>query len=213
MKPDRLEITLLEWEGVVTERVLEIPWSKPSFRRRRQILAADPAYESPRVARAISSEQQQRLVEAIAEARRWLDEIVKTGIDASTIASRVGRSERSVRMGLSLAFLAPRYRPGDSGSDPAADDRAYPPCGAADALGRPEARAGAAGCLNSTISGMSRRVPSGASVSLAVGAAVHPTFEPASILLLAEARETTFCGPRLWWRNRGKVALRRPLRL
>lgn len=107
VKPDRLEITLLEWEGIVTERVLELPWSRPSFRRRRQILAADPAGESPRAARAISSEQQQRLVEAIAEARRWLDEIVKTGIDTAAIAARVGRSERSVRMSLSLAFLAP----------------------------------------------------------------------------------------------------------
>ena len=45
---------------------------------------------------------------AIARARRWLDEIVSgkaPGIEA--IAAREGLNERSARMTLSLAFLAP----------------------------------------------------------------------------------------------------------
>jgi hypothetical protein len=104
---DRLEITLLKRSDSEAQRIFELPWSKPSFRRRRQIIAADPGAADVGSARAISSEQQSRLLNSIADARRWLDEIAKTGIDTTAIAVRVGRSERSVRMGLSLAFLAP----------------------------------------------------------------------------------------------------------
>ena len=107
LKHDRLEITLLERADSEAERIFELPWSKPSFRRRRQIIAADPGATDAGSARAMSSEQQSRLLDAIADARRWLDEIAKMGIDTTAIAVRVGRSERSVRMGLSLAFLAP----------------------------------------------------------------------------------------------------------
>ncbi len=70
------------------------------------ILPADAGRPDPNSARAISFDQQQRLVHAIAEARAWLREIAKYG-DTKMIATQVGRSERSVRMGLSLAFLAP----------------------------------------------------------------------------------------------------------
>jgi hypothetical protein len=48
------------------------------------------------------------LISAIARARRWLDEIASgrsAGIEA--IAVREGLNERSARMTLSLAFLAP----------------------------------------------------------------------------------------------------------
>jgi len=49
-----------------------------------------------------------RLISAISRSRRWLDEIVTSrsaGIDA--IAAREGLNERTARMTLSLAFLAP----------------------------------------------------------------------------------------------------------
>lgn len=59
--------------------------------------------------RPIRTEARARLLEAIAKARQWVDEIVSgkvTGTDA--IARREGLSERSVRMTVNLAFLAPQ---------------------------------------------------------------------------------------------------------
>jgi DNA-binding transcriptional regulator LsrR (DeoR family) len=59
-------------------------------------------------ARPIRAEARARFLEGIAKARHWLDELV-TGSVMSTdqIAKREGVSERSVRMTLNLAFLAP----------------------------------------------------------------------------------------------------------
>ena len=48
------------------------------------------------------------LIGALRQAHRWLDQLLADPNEtAETIASREGRSERSVRMTLSLAFLAP----------------------------------------------------------------------------------------------------------
>ena len=56
----------------------------------------------------IRADAQVTLVEAIARARRWTDEIVSGMIDSvEAIDTREGRSQRSIRMTLSLAFLAP----------------------------------------------------------------------------------------------------------
>jgi hypothetical protein len=49
-----------------------------------------------------------KLLSAIAKGRRWLDEIISGKVEGiEAIAAREGVSERSARMGLSLAFLAP----------------------------------------------------------------------------------------------------------
>jgi hypothetical protein len=49
-----------------------------------------------------------RLVEGIAKARAWLDEILSGKVaDTVAIAARERISERSVRMSLNLAFLSP----------------------------------------------------------------------------------------------------------
>ena len=56
----------------------------------------------------IRAEARARLLIAIATARHWLDELICGKVrDHDEIAKREGRSERSVRMILSLAFLAP----------------------------------------------------------------------------------------------------------
>ncbi len=48
------------------------------------------------------------LIGAFRQAHRWLDQLLADPNETTeTIASREGRSERSVRMTLSLAFLAP----------------------------------------------------------------------------------------------------------
>ncbi len=49
-----------------------------------------------------------RIIVAIARARVWLGQLVSSEVpDIEAIARREHRSERSVRMALSLAFLAP----------------------------------------------------------------------------------------------------------
>jgi hypothetical protein len=56
----------------------------------------------------IRAEARARLLIAIAAARKWLDELVQGDVrDLDEIAKREARSERSVRMIVSLAFLSP----------------------------------------------------------------------------------------------------------
>jgi site-specific DNA recombinase len=48
------------------------------------------------------------LIEALRDAHRWLDELLSDPrLTFESIASREDKSERSIRMTLSLAFLAP----------------------------------------------------------------------------------------------------------
>ena len=84
---------------------LVVPFAKHSSTRRRQILLPDDA--APGL-RPIRVDEQARLIAAIARARHWLDELIEGRIeDVADIARREDRSERSVRMILSLAFLDP----------------------------------------------------------------------------------------------------------
>ena len=48
------------------------------------------------------------LIEALGNAHRWLDELLSDPRQTlETLASREGKTERSIRMTVSLAFLAP----------------------------------------------------------------------------------------------------------
>jgi len=69
----------------------------------------DPSFEAqPRYWVPIRAEARARLLTATAIGRSWLDQLVKGDVpDLAAIATRENRSERSVRMILSLAFLAP----------------------------------------------------------------------------------------------------------
>jgi site-specific DNA recombinase len=101
-----IEIRLLQVSDRSTAKPIVIPWSPQAFRRKREVL--QPFSEVANPARPIRAEARTKLLSAIAKARRWLDEIVAgkiAGIEA--IAAREVLSERSARMGLSLAFLAP----------------------------------------------------------------------------------------------------------
>jgi site-specific DNA recombinase len=87
-------------------KAIAIPWSPQTFRRKREVIL--PPSESASGARPIRAEARRKLLSAIAKGRRWLDEIASrkvVGVEA--IAAREGVSERSARMGISLAFLAP----------------------------------------------------------------------------------------------------------
>jgi site-specific DNA recombinase len=99
-----IEIVRLSPEGEVRPAPIVVPWSPVSGRRRREIIGV----EVDRVTRPIRSETRARLVEAIAKARQWLDELLSGQVkDTHEIAERESCSERSVRMTLNLAFLSP----------------------------------------------------------------------------------------------------------
>jgi len=90
----------------VDEQLLSIPWQKPPSRNSRKILM--PQGVSRNEVRPIRIERRARLVSAIAQGRRWLDEIVSGSvIGVEQIAVRQKCSMRQVNMTISLAFLAP----------------------------------------------------------------------------------------------------------
>ena len=88
------------------DRVLTLPWARQPTRRRREIIpgrdAAQPA------ARAMRMKARDGFVRAIRDARKWLVELLQNSeLTMASLAAREGKSERSIRMTLSLAFLAP----------------------------------------------------------------------------------------------------------
>jgi site-specific DNA recombinase len=85
---------------------LTLPWTPPSPYRRREIIqGANDAKTYPRPMRANA---RAILIEALRDAHRWLDELLSDPrLTLEPIASREDKSERSIRMTMSLAFLAP----------------------------------------------------------------------------------------------------------
>jgi hypothetical protein len=89
---------------------IRIPWTPPDHRRRRSMATPFNGNEpsAPPSRSVIRAEARARLLIAVATARQWRDELVRGKmLDLDKIAKREGRSERSVRMILSLAFLSP----------------------------------------------------------------------------------------------------------
>src|SRR3954463_7648541 len=78
-------------------------------RRRREVIAVGSSGEAVAVMR---SETRARLVEGSAKARLWLGDLLSgRGQETAEIARQEGCSERSVRMTLNPAFLAPNLAP------------------------------------------------------------------------------------------------------
>src|SRR5438132_4635140 len=87
------------------DRSLSIPWQKPPSKRFRQILL--PHNRSRSDIRPQQFERRARLVSAIAQGRRWLDDVISGRV--TTVAQLCAREKCSVRqvnMTISLAFLA-----------------------------------------------------------------------------------------------------------
>ena len=88
------------------DRVLTLPWTRASSRRRRGIIEGVGEAQQP--VRAMRTKARDGFIRALRDARRWLDELL---IDpAQTIewlAMREKKSERSIRMTASLAFISP----------------------------------------------------------------------------------------------------------
>jgi hypothetical protein len=88
------------------DRFVIIPWTRPSPRIRRQIIEVEAECSS--TGRPMRVRERHRFLEAVRRAHRWLDELTReTTATIESLAVREGRSERSIRMNLSLAFVSP----------------------------------------------------------------------------------------------------------
>jgi DNA invertase Pin-like site-specific DNA recombinase len=90
----------------VSDRILTVPWTAPSPRRRREIIQGQ---ETPGASiRPMRTAARVVFIDALRRAYRWLDELMTDpGQTIESLAVREGKTERSIRMTLSLAFLAP----------------------------------------------------------------------------------------------------------
>jgi hypothetical protein len=87
-------------------RTLTVPWTPPSPYRKREIIQS--AHDANVSARPIRANARAILVDALGQSHRWLDELLSDpGMTLEELALREGKTDRSVRMTLSLAFLAP----------------------------------------------------------------------------------------------------------
>jgi site-specific DNA recombinase len=93
-------------DGGVGARMLTLPWTRPSPYRKREIIQG--ANDAKIYARPMPANARVILIEALRDAHRWLDELLSDPrLTLESMASREDKSERSIRMTLSLAFLAP----------------------------------------------------------------------------------------------------------
>jgi site-specific DNA recombinase len=93
-------------DGSDGARILTLPWTRPSPYRKREILQG--AQDGKTLARAMPANARAVLIEALRDAHRWLDELLSDPrLTLESLASREARTVRSIRMTLSLAFLAP----------------------------------------------------------------------------------------------------------
>lgn len=107
--PERLEIRMkrVDADGCAEIETISIAWRKPDSVRRREIIVPAESVDRHRV-KPIRIEEQSRLLKAIDLARVWLNDLITGKVeDIASIARRERKTERSVRMTLSLAFLDP----------------------------------------------------------------------------------------------------------
>jgi site-specific DNA recombinase len=106
IKRGAVEIIWANKDGIAQPAPLTVSWSPIPSTRKREIILPTDRRGAPE--RPIRSETRARLIEGIAKARLWLEELVSGHVSGTkAIADREGCSERSVRMMLSLAFLSP----------------------------------------------------------------------------------------------------------
>jgi site-specific DNA recombinase len=90
----------------VNDRTLTLPWARPSPYQCREIIQGEGEPRSP--IRPMRVRARKVFTESLRNAHRWLDELMADPHQTiEVIAAREHRSERSIRMTLSLAFVAP----------------------------------------------------------------------------------------------------------
>ena len=93
-------------EAEAGARTLTLPWSPPSPYRKREIIQG--VADGKTSARPMRANARAILVDALGDAHRWLDELLSDPTQTlEALALREGKTDRSIRMTLSLAFLAP----------------------------------------------------------------------------------------------------------
>jgi site-specific DNA recombinase len=101
-----IEIQLSDARASEGDRIVTIPWTLPSPHRRREIFQGEG--EPSSTVRPMRVRARAVFVEALGDAHRWLDELTRhPDRTTATIADREGKTERSIRMTLSLVFIAP----------------------------------------------------------------------------------------------------------
>ena len=86
--------------------MLTLPWTPPSPYRKREIIQG--VADGRTSARPMRANARAILLDALDDAHRWLEELQSDPVQTlASIALREGKTERSIRMTLSLAFLAP----------------------------------------------------------------------------------------------------------
>lgn len=101
-----VSVDLAETGGSGSHETLKLPWTHSPQKVKRAIL--HPHTESTKDARPIQAECRSILLRSVAKGRHWLRELLAGKVsDCKEIAKREGRSERSVSMTISLAFVAP----------------------------------------------------------------------------------------------------------
>jgi site-specific DNA recombinase len=102
-----LEIELAE--GMAedsSDRILILPWTPPSPYRRREIIQGEGGRSA--AVRPMRAEARALLIDALRDAYCWQDELIRdSSRTIESIAAREKKTERSIRMTLSLSFLSP----------------------------------------------------------------------------------------------------------
>jgi site-specific DNA recombinase len=90
----------------VSGRTLTLPWTPPSPYRKREIIQG--LADRNTGARPMRANARAILIDALGDAHRWLDELLSDPLQTlESLALREGKTDRSIRMTPSLAFLAP----------------------------------------------------------------------------------------------------------
>jgi DNA invertase Pin-like site-specific DNA recombinase len=93
-------------EAEAGARMLTLPWTAPSPHRKREIMQG--VTDGKTTARPMRANARAILLGALRDAHRWLDELLSDPCQSlESLVLREGKTERSIRMTLSLAFLAP----------------------------------------------------------------------------------------------------------
>ena len=93
-------------EAEAGARTLTLPWTPPSPYRKREIIQG--VADAKTSARPMRANARAILIDALGDAHRWLDELLSDPRQTlESLALREGKTDRSIRMTLSLAFLAP----------------------------------------------------------------------------------------------------------
>ena len=93
-------------EAEAGARTLTVPWSPPSPYRKREIIQG--VANGKTSARPMRANARATLLHALSDAHRWLEELLSDQVQTlESLAVREGKTDRSIRSTLSLAFLAP----------------------------------------------------------------------------------------------------------